>query len=50
MNSLQIFYLENLVKKKTIEEITKGKEDDTCPICEDQKVSVMLDCYVKYLL
>ena len=43
MNTLPIFYRENVVKRST--STTKG-EDEICSICEENKVSVMLECYV----
>ena len=53
MNSLPIFYRDNLIKRKITasREITnKGEEEEEiCSICEDKKVNVMLDCYVRKL-
>ncbi len=51
MNSLPVFYLDNIVRKRVNsicdkENTTKGNEDDICPICEEKKVTIMLDCYV----
>jgi hypothetical protein len=49
MNSLPIFYRDNVIRRKisaTPENTTRG-EEEICPICEDNKVSVMLDCYVR---
>ena len=43
MNTLPIFYRDNVVKRST--STTKG-EDEICSICEENKVSVMLECYV----
>jgi len=47
-NSTQIFFGDLLkLKLKKNKETDKGKNeyDDLCPICEENKVSVMLDCY-----
>jgi hypothetical protein len=44
MNSLPIFFQATLNKR--LSATTKGNEDDFCPICEENKVSIMLDCYV----
>jgi hypothetical protein len=41
MNCLNLFYEENIIKRS----ITNNG-DDECPICEENKVTVMLDCYV----
>ncbi len=47
MNSLPIFYRDNVIKRNN--EATKGNEEEICPICEDKKVSIMLDCYVSHI-
>lgn len=49
MNSLPIFYRDNLIKRKITAsaEITNKGEEEICSICEDKKVNVMLDCYVR---
>jgi hypothetical protein len=46
MNTIPIFYRENVIKRKSFAETTQGNEEEICPICEDKKVSIMLDCYV----
>lgn len=40
MNTLTIFYINKNLS-------TKG-DDDLCPICEEHKVSLVLECYVIY--
>lgn len=49
MNSLPIFYRDNVVRRYSISETTKGNNDDICPICEENKVSIMLECFVRIL-
>ena len=43
INSTHIFY-ENKLKQK-FPNGKKNEENDICPICEENKVSIMLDCY-----
>ncbi len=43
MNCLQIFYQDNLQRRYST---TKKGDDEMCPICEESKVSILLDCYV----
>jgi hypothetical protein len=48
MNSLPIFYRDNVVKRKSV--TLTGNEEEICPICEDKKVSIMLNCFVNIFI
>ena len=43
MNSTHIFYEKKL--KQRYPNGKKSEENDICPICDENKVSIMLDCY-----
>ena len=44
-NSTKLFYGDLLELKMKKKETPNLENDDLCPICEENKVSVMLDCY-----
>jgi len=47
MNSLPIFYRDRITSKIIMNgNNEKTTEENICPICEDNKVSAMLNCYV----
>ena len=47
LNSLPIFYRDRInCIISTMGKTADMSEENICPICEDKKVSTMLDCYV----
>jgi hypothetical protein len=65
MNSLHLFYKEKitkLIQSQIQNEVQKNitikspfneqeiNEENICPICEDKKVTMMINCLVKYFI
>lgn len=44
MNCLIIFYGDKL--RKSISKTKKDDDDNICALCEEQSVTLMLECYV----
>lgn len=44
MISMSIFY-QNRIKERYSKTIDDSEPSDICPICEDNKVNIMLECY-----